>query len=108
MSNSRPFAYARNNHGTVTLPHWQDWGVSASIPNSFGKDAAGARYAPRDMPANFAWRNGKPAQAQECNFGGLAAVRPPLQHDNSYVSNAWRWRGPPMYADEIVPADLEQ
>jgi len=98
-----PFAYAANNHGAVTLPHWQEDFPDASIPTSFLLSHGGQRYVPRNLPANFAWANGKPAQAAECNFGGLVAIRPPLKHDNSYVSNAWRWaqpmRAPPITAE---------
>lgn len=107
MSDYRPFAYAHNNRSTANMPHWQDWGVSAAIPDSFVRDRGGAPYVPRRMPANFAWANGKPAQAAMCNYGGLMALRPPLQRDNSYQSGAWRWGGPRMYANEIVAADLQ-
>jgi hypothetical protein len=101
-----PFAYGANNHGAVTLPHWQEEKNDASIPASFLDSHGGQRYVPRNMPANFAWAHGKPAQAAHANFGGLVALRAPLQHDNSYYSNAWRWRGSPMYADQIQQAQV--
>jgi hypothetical protein len=101
-----PFAYGANNHGSVTLPHWQEEKNDASIPTSFVESYGGQRYVPRNLPANFAYPNGKPAQAQPANFGGLVAVRAQLQHDNSYVSNAYRWRGPPMYGNQVQPAKV--
>jgi hypothetical protein len=101
-----PFAFGANNHGPVTLPHWQEQKNDASIPISFIETYGGERYVPRNLPANFAYPNGKPAQAQPANFGGLVAITMPPQHDNSYVSNAWRWRGAPMYADQIKQAKV--
>jgi hypothetical protein len=100
-----PFAYAANNHGAVTLPHWQEELGDASIPRCFIESHGGQRYVPRNLPANFAWRNGKPAQAAECNFGGIVATRPPLAHDNSYDSDAWRWMKP-LYAEHVRPAQV--
>lgn len=100
-----PFAYASNNRGAVTLPHWQEPPDDPSIPRSFIANHGGQSYVPRNMPPNFAWRNSKPAQAAECNFGGIVATRPPLAHDNSYVSNAWRW-SKPLYAEDVRPAQV--
>jgi len=106
MSGYVPFAYGHNNHGPVNVPHWQEDSFDGSIPESFIRDAGGQRFVPRNLPANFAWANGKPAQAAPPNFGGIVATRPPLSHDNSYVSDAWRWRGSPMYADQVQPAKV--
>ena len=92
----KPFDYGRNNH-VVTLPHWQEQFRDGSIPSSFIAERGGARYA-RNMPANFALPNSKPALAHANNFAGC---RMPLTVDNSYASTEWRWRGPQQYADQI-------
>ena len=101
-----PFAFGANNHGPVTLPHWQESKHDASIPDSFVESYGGQRFVPRNLPANFAWANGKPAQAEPPNFAGIAGVTPALVDDNSYYSNAWRWRGAPMYANQIKAAKV--
>jgi len=101
------FAYAHNNHGAVTLPHWQEDFRDGAPPVQFIDAHGGQPFVPRNVPANFAYPHAKPAQAAQPNFGGIAATRPP-SNANSYYSNAWRWKGPTIYANQIVSANLQQ
>jgi len=96
-----PFAFARNNHGPHNLPHWQDPPDDPSISARFTDDYGGAKFAPRNVPANFAWSHGKPTQAVQPR-----AMSMPLSCDNSYVSTAWKWRGPTIFGSEVRPSSL--